>query len=206
MNRLVLVGAACTLLGYAAGATFTRGDAIAQTPALSARRPPEPALAPDQPAKAIYWSIDDLRKTHLELVKRAAAGKGTNGVYDLMPMPFTRTHAMKLNHRPRGLNAGAEQHYGVTDFYVVLGGGASVTVGGMIENRTQSAGLPGEFRGPAITGGETYRLKAGDWMMIPPGTPHLQVPDQDGFSYMMMKINVGLYPWSLVAGMNTPTQ
>src|SRR5439155_6803614 len=130
----------------------------------------------------------------------------TNGVYDLIPMPFTRTHAMKLNHRPRNLNAGAEQHFGVTDFYVVLGGGAAVTVGGTIEKRTQAEGLPGEFRGSAITGGETYHLKAGDWLMIPPGTPHLSVPDQEGFSYMMMKINVGLYPWSLVAGMNTPQQ
>jgi mannose-6-phosphate isomerase-like protein (cupin superfamily) len=204
MNRMIFVGVACTVLGFGAGAALGPGGVGAQA-LLSKKRPPEPTLAPDQPAKAIYWSIEDLRKTHLELVKRAAAKENTNGVNDLIPMPFTRTHGMKLNHRPHGMNAGAEEHAGVTDFYIVLGGSATVTVGGTIKDRRQNPAMPGEFNGPAITGGETYHLKAGDWFMIPPATPHLQVPGDEGFSYMMMKINVGLYPWSQIAGMNTNT-
>jgi uncharacterized RmlC-like cupin family protein len=41
-------------------------------------------------------------------------------------------------------------------------------------------------------------VKAGDWLLIPPDTPHQPKPDPGGFSYMIMKLNVGVYPWSLV--------
>lgn len=206
MNRAVIVGVICAVIGYAAGATLGPAGNVDAQAQLSKRRPPEPTLAPDQPAKAIYWSLDELKRSHTEMVKRAAARESTNGVNDLIPMPFTRTHGMKLNHRPHGMNAGVEQHLGVTDFYVVVGGSATVTVGGTIKDRAGVQGMPGEFRGPSITGGDTYEMKTGDWLMIPPGVPHMQVPGNDGFSYMMMKINVGLYPWSEVAGMNTNTQ
>jgi len=42
------------------------------------------------------------------------------------------------------------------------------------------------------------KVKPGDWLLIPPDTPHQPKPDAGGFSYMIMKINVGVYPWSLV--------
>jgi hypothetical protein len=41
-------------------------------------------------------------------------------------------------------------------------------------------------------------LTAGDWLLIPPDTPHQPKPDPGGFSYFIMKINVGVYPWSLI--------
>ena len=47
-------------------------------------------------------------------------------------------------------------------------------------------------------GGQTFKVKAGDWLLIPPDTPHQPKPDVGGFSYMIMKLNVGVYPWSLV--------
>jgi hypothetical protein len=46
--------------------------------------------------------------------------------------------------------------------------------------------------------GHTYQVKAGDWLLIPPDTPHQPKPDPGGFSYFIMKINVGVYPWSLI--------
>ncbi len=47
-------------------------------------------------------------------------------------------------------------------------------------------------------GGQTYKVKAGDWLLIPPDAPHQPKPDPGGFSYMIMKINVGMYPWNLI--------
>jgi len=35
-------------------------------------------------------------------------------------------------------------------------------------------------------------VKAGDWLLIPPDTPHQ--PDPGGFRSFIMKINVGVYP------------
>ena len=58
--------------------------------------------------------------------------------------------------------------------------------------------VPGEYRGQPIVGGQTFKVKAGDWLVIPPDAPHQPKPDPGGFSYMIMKINVGMYPWNLV--------
>jgi hypothetical protein len=58
--------------------------------------------------------------------------------------------------------------------------------------------VPGECRGQPIVGGQTFKVKAGDWLLIPPDTLHQTKPDAGGFSYFIMKINVGIYPWSLV--------
>jgi hypothetical protein len=30
--------------------------------------------------------------------------------------------------------------------------------------------------------------------------PHATVPDSGGMTYVLMKVNVGLYPWSLING------
>ncbi len=75
-------------------------------------------------------------------------------------------------------------------------------VGGKIANRQnlqdKDGIIPGEYRGQPVIGAETYKVKPGDWLLIPPDTPHQPKPDVGGFSYMIMKINVGVYPWSLI--------
>lgn len=132
-----------------------------------------------------------------------------------------RTHNISTNfrayypqERPANLTGimshydDVEEHEGVSDFYVFTGGGGQMIVDGLIENReyrrasgnTGSASflLPGEFAGQPISGGKTYNVKAGDWMAIPPNDPHWQLPTPDeGMSYLLLKINVGLYPGSI---------
>ena len=34
---------------------------------------------------------------------------------------------------------------------------------------------------------------------MPPSTPHQSIPDPGGVSYMLVKVNTGVYPWSLIA-------
>jgi len=96
----------------------------------------------------------------------------------------------------------AEQHAGAYDFYVITGGTGEMIVGGKIANRqnlTDKDGvIPGEYRGQPVVGAQTFKVKAGDCLLIPPDTPHQPKPDAGGFSYVIMKINVGVYPWSLV--------
>jgi uncharacterized RmlC-like cupin family protein len=50
----------------------------------------------------------------------------------------------------------------------------------------------------AMRTSQIFKVKAGDWLLIPPDSPHQPKPDPGGFSYMIMKLNVGIYPWSLV--------
>ena len=93
----------------------------------------------------------------------------------------------------------------MSDFYVILGGGGKMVLDGEIENRQyrragdlKSLLLPGEFVGQPIKGGTTYDVKPGDWLAIPPNAPHWQLPQPDGgMSYLLLKVNVGLYPGSI---------
>ena len=181
--------------------------------------PHEPPLAPDAPPTT-FWSADDLYKAHTTLAEKAAkamkeAGSGSSqsfggGPVHISTRNFSIFQLYRL-HREQPVQSltkvssvwdDAEQHAGAYDFYVITGGTGEMIVGGKIANRqnlTDKDGvIPGEYRGQPIVGGQTYKVKAGDCLLIPPDTPHQPKPDAGGFSYVIMKINVGVYPWSLV--------
>lgn len=210
----------CAVVGYFVGysvgpeaSVLAQAPAQGQTGAPSLERPGSPPIAPDQPAKEQYWNIDDLRKMHAERVAAAAAGKPTPYVELLSG----RTHMVRLITRlphdkpiPSAYTGrmsiwdDAEQHQGVSDIYVVVGGSATMVVGGVIEKREYRPAygpgsflLPGEFVGQPIIGGRTYKVKAGDILNIPPDTAHQAQPDPGGITYFLIKVNVGLYPWQI---------
>jgi mannose-6-phosphate isomerase-like protein (cupin superfamily) len=193
--------------GRAAGQTPARGAqaaGTAQTAPLAGALPPgqfsRMSLAPDG-GEPTMFSAADLRKAHTALQARASGGQVAANPRDLMTPFISRTHSYVLVHRSQPQNTGqaasAEQHEGVTDVYFVVGGSGTVTVGGELDNRRTAR--PGEFLGP-IKGGKAFKLQTGDILNIPPNTPHGTVPDAGGMTYILMKVNVGLYPWSLING------
>lgn len=181
--------------------------------------PREPQLAPDAPP-VTYWNIDDIRKAHGEIAEKAAkllkeAGSGSSQSFGGGPVNVsTRNFSIFMLYRAHreqpvlsltkvnSLWDDAEMHAGAYDFYVITGGTGEMIVGGKIANRQnlidKDGPVPGEYRGQPIIGGQTYKVKAGDCLLIPPDTPHQPKPDAGGFSYVIMKINVGVYPWALV--------
>jgi len=181
--------------------------------------PRDPALAPDAPPIS-YWNIDDIKAAHARLAERAAkaatqAGSGSTQAFGGGPVHLqTRNFSMFMLYRAHRnqpvlsltkVNSqwdDAEQHAGVYDFYVFTGGTGEMIVGGKIANQQnlhdKDGVIPGEYRGQPVVGGRTFKVKACDWLLIPPNTPHQPKPDVGGFSYMIMKINVGTYPWALV--------
>ena len=197
---------AAYLAGYGAGPS---GRAVGQAP--GGQTPPPAgalapgdysriALAPDQGEPFLY-SGANLKTAHTQMQSRATGGQVASNQRDLMTPRVTRTHSFVMVHRSQPQTASqapsAEQHEGVTDIYFVVGGSGTVTVGGDIENRRIAR--PGEFLGP-IRGGKAFTLQAGDILDIPPNMPHATVADAGGMTYVLMKVNVGLYPWSLVNG------
>jgi mannose-6-phosphate isomerase-like protein (cupin superfamily) len=176
--------------GYLAGAAST-GRSVAAAQQATATAPPSSSaipLAPNQ-GEPTYWSADDLKNVHAQLAARS------NG------LPMMRTHMFDVVHRPKlNTTPAAEQHEGVTDLYIVLGGAGTLTVGGEIADRKMIPNRPGEYTGGAIKGGRSFRLKTGDIVDVPPNTPHASQGDEGGLTYMLIKVNVGLYPWSLVSG------
>ncbi len=181
--------------------------------------PNEPPLAPDAPP-IIHWNIDDIRKAHAEMAEKAAkmvkeAGSGSSQSFGGGPVHVqTRNFSMFMLYRMHrdqpvlsltkvnSVLDDAEQHAGAYDFYVFTGGTGEMIVGGQIANRQNlmdnSGPVPGEYRGQPVVGAQTFKVKAGDWLLIPPDTPHQPKPDAGGFSYFIMKINVGVYPWNLI--------
>lgn len=179
----------------------------------------QPSLAPDAPP-VTYWNIDDIRKAHTELADQSMkaalqAGSGSSQSFGGGPVNIhTRNFAIFMLyrlHRDKAVPSltkvnsvwdDAEMHAGAYDFYVITGGTGEMVVGGKIakmQNLRDNDGIiPGEYRGQPIEGGQTFKVKPGDWLLIPPDTPHQPKPDPGGFSYMIMKINVGSYPWALI--------
>lgn len=149
----------------------------------------------------VYWSGDSLSKAHTSLSAIADAGKPFNDPRDYVALPATPTHAYNFLHRRIGANGmppGVEFHRANTDIYFIVGGTGTVMTEGAIENREPIPGRPGEDRGSLIKSGHGFKVKAGDVINMPPSTPHQSIPDAKGFSYMLIKVNVGQYPWELI--------
>ncbi len=159
---------------------------------------------PNQPIDGTHWSIDDIRNAHRAMAEAEKAGKSVEPNSTLHDFPYwTRTHSMFIYHAPFSKPTIAEQHVGYSQFIVIMGGTGTVQAGGTLQNATmlQEKGSPiwGELRGPSVSGGVTYNVKDGDWVSIPANTPaHIKASAAGGLSYMVMKINAGLFPWELI--------
>jgi mannose-6-phosphate isomerase-like protein (cupin superfamily) len=189
----------------AAGAARSTAPGSSQAPggALPPSEYSKITLAPDQ-GNPVHFSGADLRTYHTELQARAAKGNrlalSSLSPRNLMKNIVTRTHSYILVHRAEShanQPTDAEQHEGNTDVYFVVAGSGTVVVGGDIEDRRTI--MPGEYGG-RLKGGARFTVQAGDILNIPPNTPHGTLGDAGGMTYVLMKVNVGLYPWFLING------
>jgi quercetin dioxygenase-like cupin family protein len=64
-----------------------------------------------------------------------------------------------------------EVHTHWTHYIHVLSGEATLVYGGTVSNARETG--PGQIRGDAITGGTSMTVRAGDFLQIPAGMPHL---------------------------------
>jgi mannose-6-phosphate isomerase-like protein (cupin superfamily) len=84
------------------------------------------------------------------------------------------------------LNPGeVEIHPHWADYMSVQSGEATLTTGGAVTgNRDTGAG---EMRGGTLAGGSTVTLKAGDFVAVPAGLPHLMNP-KGKITYLIFKV------------------
>jgi len=64
-----------------------------------------------------------------------------------------------------------EVHMHRTHYIQVLSGESTLTYGGTVTNPRETG--PGQIRGDGITGGTSMTVRAGDFLQIPAGMPHL---------------------------------
>jgi mannose-6-phosphate isomerase-like protein (cupin superfamily) len=136
--------------------------------------------------KGLFWSAEDLKKM-------VVSGKGPlmaatpiyrvnlwkREYYD--PPKMTRISKMESRWDD------GEMHEDKTQIYIVISGTGSIVLGGHAEKQHSSS--PGQFNGGPIVGGTSYKVKAGDWALIPPRTWHQAQPDPGGLVYALVHIH-----------------
>src|SRR3954469_1472236 len=103
--------------------------------------------------------------THIDSEKVAAALAGGRGGGTLVA---TKDFNVAGSHRTGP--GQVEVHARETDIFYVTDGEATLVVGGTVVGGKTTA--PGQIRGTDIQGGQTQKLKKGDVVTIPAGTPH----------------------------------
>jgi mannose-6-phosphate isomerase-like protein (cupin superfamily) len=81
--------------------------------------------------------------------------------------------AYQIHITARDKSGMAEIHENWSDHIFIQEGEASFIVGGTAVDAKVTA--PGEKRGTAIEGGSTIIVRPGDYLFIPPGTPHQMI-------------------------------
>jgi len=217
MKGLVLAALAAGLIvGYSVGSLERGGAATAQAQTSTTPSDRRSVLL-GQPAEGQYWAGADINKIHAD---RLASGVA-RGPHPLSSGMQSRTHSInvltRLYHEkpvPAALTGmmsefdNGEIHDGVTDIYFIVAGGGRVSVGGELQNKVNrpiAEGSPirhlGEYVGQPVVGGRVFEVKPGDVLNIPPGTAHWARPDRNGLTYILLKVNVGVYPWSSIAAL-----
>jgi quercetin dioxygenase-like cupin family protein len=195
MKALQITGA--VLVGYFAGHLLSAGSAVAAQheppdfkstiPAPQLRQPIP--MWPNQPKDAMYWSIDDIRKAHETLAAAERSGRSVDPNTTLHDFPYwTRTHSYFIVHVPQKGRSMAQQHAGYSQFIVVMGGAGRVAAGGQLVKASvfvdkgvaKGQPIPGELRGTAVQGGDTFTLQTGDWVSIPANSPAQFTAESDG--------------------------
>ncbi len=127
-----------------------------------------------------HWTSAVLLERAAYLRKLARLGDGSASE-TLRQYP---QHAAMLSFRSR--TGEAEIHENVADLFLILAGAATLITGGAICG-ARSIG-PGETRGNSIEGGASQRVRAGEVIHIPAGTPHQMLLSGDQtISYFILK-------------------
>ena len=112
-----------------------------------------------------FWSAASVNQAAHDLMEPAASDPHHFAVRQLGDFP---NEAVLLVHR--GADGQAEWHETQVDVIYVQSGSATLLVGGTLVNGETVA--PHEKRNGTIQGGFRQKVNTGDWIRIPPKTPH----------------------------------
>ncbi len=100
--------------------------------------------------------------------------------------PLVEVENYKVHASRREAPGEAEIHTKDTDIIYVLTGTATFVTGGTIVGARETAAE--EIRGASVEGGETRALKAGDFVIVPSGTPHWFKEVPGALTYYVVKV------------------
>ncbi len=100
--------------------------------------------------------------------------------------PLVEVENYKVHASRREAPGEVEIHTRDTDIIYVLTGTATFVTGGTMVGGRETA--PEEIRGGSVEGGETRTLKAGDFVIVPSGTPHWFKAVPGPLTYYVVKV------------------
>ena len=140
---------------------------------------------------------DDLRHAAQASIESGAKGSDT-------PLRMIETPGANVGvgvvYRAKGHSpSGSSSHDKVTEVYQVLEGEGVLVTGGEIvdpQRRDSAAALVGQVNGPgvsgsAIAGGVSQRVKKGDIVIVPAGTPHWFSDVDEAITVSVVRIDPG---------------
>ncbi len=104
------------------------------------------------------------------LIARAKAERKPDQPNFSQPIVSLAPYNANLEYRVGGLNAPASTHDKDAELFFVLEGSGTVVTGGTLQNERR--GNPDNASGTGIDGGNSRKLAAGDWVLVPEKTPH----------------------------------
>ncbi len=140
------------------------------------------APRPKPPGNPVdHWSPAVLLERAAYLRKMAKHGDGSASE-TLKEYP---QHSAMLSYRSR--SGEVEVHEQFADLFCVLAGSATLVTGGWVEGARIVAA--GETRGASIRGGSNQKLRAGDVVHVPAGTPHqMQLTGEETITSLVIKM------------------
>jgi hypothetical protein len=138
-----------------------------------------PVTAADPPGFAM-WSASNLKGHDAALSSHVGADHSARET-----LAEYGDHRFRMLYRDADGNP--EQHDAIIDIVVIQSGAGSLTLGGTMIGRRNTA--PGESVGTRLDGGEPHALGPGDIVQIPAGIPHsFLVAKGKHLTYVLLKI------------------
>lgn len=126
------------------------------------------AHAQSSPAAAarLFASSADVKA----MIAKAKAERKADQPNFTQPIVSLAPYSANLEYRVGGLNAPASTHMKDAEMFVVIEGAGTVVTGGRLQNERQTNA--DNASGTGIEGGESRKIAAGDFVLVPQGTPH----------------------------------
>lgn len=146
-----------------------------------------------QPSTAIRPYVVRSKQSLADLEKKVASDKTdvasknltVTKVEDLIGGAGMETR-VAVQHDTRRSGDLAELHDKSDDVYYVLKGEATLELGGTLVDAKEAS--PGEWRAKTVAGVQSARIREGDLVVVPRGTPHRRTVTGKGFSMILIKI------------------
>ena len=117
-------------------------------------------------AAKLFASSADVRA----MIAKAKAERKADQPNFSQPIVALAPYSANLEYRVGGLNAPASTHAKDAEMFYVVEGSGTVVTGGHLQN--ERATNPDNASGTGIEGGDSRRIAAGDFVLVPQGTPH----------------------------------